>query len=219
LLSAILLAGVYFASREFSAIVERVGAPSPVSALTVDSRIAPQAARRMDGVCADTLASKPTAEALRYCGLVQLVDRPDETQEQRLARYATGADYLEGSLNRSPFNGATWLYLATAELAHGDRAAAADAFDTSYEVDAIAAGMTGMRLGVGLKMLDALSPITRWSLDSEIVTLGTRNPRYLLYLAKTSNRLRYVASALGADPQVLARFIRIVREPPPGVRR
>ena len=219
LLCVLFLVGAYFAARQFGATVERVGGPSPVVALTSGGSLTPQASRRMDGVCEATVASMRTADSLRYCGLIQMVERPGETGEERASRYAAGADYLEQSLNRSPFSGVTWLYLATAHLAHGDSGAAAKAFDTSYEVDAIAAGMVGMRIGVGLNMLSVLGPITKWSLESEILMLGTRDPAYLYYMAKAANRLRYVAAALAADPQVFARFVRIARAPPPGVRR
>jgi hypothetical protein len=79
--------------------------------------------------------------------------------------------------------------------------------------------MQGMRLGIGLSMVETMKPITLMSLDSEIITMGRKNPRYLLDLAKSTNQLRYVASALTADLQIFARFMRIVREPPPGARR
>ena len=218
-LSVLFVIALGFAVRQFAATVERVGGPAPLTILTSSGTLTPQASRRMDMVCDSTLAMLRTADSLRYCGLADLVDRPEPDETGQDVRYARAVTYLQESLDRSPFNGITWLYLTAANIAKGDREAAAESFDTSYEIAPIAVSMQGTRVSFGLKILDALKPITRLSLDSEIVMLGTRDPRYLFQLAKSTNRLRYVASALTADLQIFARFMRIVRQPPPGIRR
>jgi hypothetical protein len=218
-LCVLFLVGTYFTSLIFVATIERVGAPSPLAVMTTNGSITPQASRRMDSICADALQTMPTAESLRYCGLAEMIARPGVAAAETAERYGRAVGYLEGSVNRSPFNGITWLYLAAANVAAGNMEAAAEAFDTSYEVSPIAVGMQGMRLGVGFSILDSLKPITLMSLESEILMLGARNPRYLVQLAKSSNRLRYVASTLTAEPKLFTRFMRIVREPPPGLRR
>ena len=211
--------GVFLSGQQVLATVERVGAPSPLAALVSGGSLTPQASRRMDSVCEFALERLRTAESLRYCGLIQLVERPGEGEVQRGGRYAAGAGYLRASLDRSPFSGITWLYLAQALAGQGDAAGAAAAFDSSYSVDAVAAGMAGMRVSIGLGMVDMLRPITRWSLDTEIILLAGRDPRQLIEIGKSRGRMRYIATALAVDPQLLARFIRLVRAPPPGVRR
>jgi hypothetical protein len=218
-LFVLFMAGVFLCGQQVLATVERVGAPSPLVSLVSGAQLTPQASRRMDGVCEFALERLRTAESLRYCGLIQLVERPGEGPSQRKERYTVGAEYLRDSLNRAPFSGITWLYLAQALAGQGDLAGAAAAFDSSYSVDAVAAGMAGMRVSVGLGMVDMLRPITRWSLDTEIILLAGRNPRQLIEIGKSHGRMRYIATALAADPQLLARFIRLVRAPPPGVRR
>jgi hypothetical protein len=215
----LLVVGVYFAARQFVATIERVGAPSAVAMLAASDAVAPQAVRRAEDVCSAGLEQARTADALRYCGMIGLVDLPGATPSEQADRYRQSVEFLKASLDRSPFNGATWLYLAVAMQAMGDRANAAEAFDTSYEVDAIAAGMAGMRVSIGLGMLDALKPITLWSLDAEIQSLGRRNIRYLHGLARTPGQLQYVATTLMVDPPLFARFMREVNAPPPGVAR
>jgi len=219
LLCLVLVVGVYFAGHQFAATIERVGAPSAVSLLAAGDVLTPQMSSRIDNVCSANLELARTAEALRYCGMIQLVTRPGIAPDEQAARYRQSVEFLKTSLDRSPFNGATWLYLAVAMQAMGDRANAAEAFDTSYEVDAIAAGMAGMRVSIGLGMLDALKPITLWSLDAEIQSLGRRDMRYLHGLARTPGQLQYVATTLMVDPQLFARFMRVVNAPPPGVAR
>ncbi len=216
---ALFLVALAFAGREFAATIERVGGPAPLTLLSAGGTLTPQASRRLDAVCEATLDISRTADSLRYCGLADLVARPGDTEAETSDRYARAATYLEDSLNRSPFSGITWLYLTAAHLAKGDAEAAAESFDTSYEIAPIAVSMQGMRLGIGLNMIESMKPITLMSLDSEIIMMGRRDPRYLHSLAKSTNQLRYVASALTADLEIFARFMRIVREPPPGIRR
>lgn len=218
-LCALFLVALAFAGRQFAATIERVGGPAPLTLLSAGGVLAPQASRRLDSVCQSTTEIMRTADSLRYCGLGELVGRPGATEAEMSERYGRAVAYLQESLDRAPFNGITWLYLTAAHLARGDRAAAAESFDTSYEIAPIAVSMQGMRLGIGLSMVETMKPITLMSLDSEIITMGRKNPRYLLELAKSTNQLRYVASALTADLQIFARFMRIVREPPPGARR
>jgi tetratricopeptide (TPR) repeat protein len=218
-LCLLLLVGAYFAGRQFVATVERVGAPPALELVGSARALAPQAMRRADSVCTRSLELVPSAEALRYCGMIQFAAFSSPAPADRQERRQHAVQYFNKSLNRAPLHGATWLYLASAYLAEGDHAAAAEAFDTSYEVDAIAAGMAGMRVAVGLGMLHALKPITRWSLDAEIQSLGNRNPAYLKELARTPEQLHYVASTLMVNPPAFARFMRAVNAPPPGVRR
>ena len=218
-LCALFVVALLFAARQFAATIERVGGPAPLSLLTVASSLTEQASRRMDDVCTSTIEMLRTADSLRYCGLTELVDRPGETPAEQVRRYHQAVDYIDASLDRSPFNGITWLYLAAAHLALGDRDAAAQSFDTSYEVAPIAAGIIGMRLGIGFDLLDALEPITLMSLDSEVILLGSRNLQLLYNVARSTGRLAYVASVLTTDLRTYARFMRIVRAPPPGIRR
>lgn len=218
-LCALFLVAALFAGRQFAATIERVGGPAPLTLLTMAGSLTEQASRRMDSVCESSVAMLRTADSLRYCGLAELVDRPLATKAEQTDRYRNAVTLLEASLDRSPFNGVTWLYLSAAHLALGERDAAARVFDTSYEVAPIAAGMAGMRLGMGFNMLDALDPITLMSLDSEVLLLGSRDVRYLHDLAKATNQIPYVASVLTVDLKIFARFMRIVRQPPPGVRR
>ena len=218
-LCLLLLVGAYFAGRQFVATIERVGAPPALELVASADVLAPQAMRRADNVCAHSLELLPSAEALRYCGMIQLAAFAAPEPADRQERRQHAIQYFNESLDRAPLHGATWLYLASAYLAAGDHAAAAEAFDTSYEVDAIAAGMAGMRVAIGLGLLDILKPITRWSLDAEIQSLGKRNPAYLKDLARTPEQLHYVASTLMVNPPVFARFMRAVNAPPPGVRR
>ena len=218
-LCVLFVTAAVFTGRQFAATIERVGGPAPLMILSAPGELTPQASRRMDSICSETAESLPTAESLRYCGLANLVDRPGATDADKAQRYAASVDYLKRSLDRAPYDGITWLYLAAASLAEGDRANAAESFDTSYEVAPIAVGMQGMRLGIGLSMVDTLPPITRMSLDSEVVMLGTRDARYLYRIAEATGQIRYVAGALTADLPTFARFVRIAREPPPGIRR
>jgi hypothetical protein len=218
-LFALFAIAAFFAARQFAATVEQAGGPAPLILLSAGGVLAPQASERLDSACGSTLDIRRTAESLRYCGLANLVARPDATDAERAERYGRAVGFLEESLDRSPFSGITWLYLTAAHLAVGDREAAAESFDASYEVAPIAVGMQGMRLGIGLSMVEAMKPITLMGLDAEIIMLGRRNPRYLFQIAQSTNQLRYVASALTADLQIFARFMRIVREPPPGIPR
>jgi hypothetical protein len=119
-------------------------------------------------------------------------------------RQAIGA--LSSGLSRRPADRRGWMYLAHAELAIGDTAAALRAFRTAILVAPYEPDLSVWRAELGLDLWPLLGADDRRLVADQIQIAWTAKPGDVLALAKTSVATAIIRLALASSPPALEKF-------------
>jgi hypothetical protein len=113
---------------------------------------------------------------------------------------------LSSGLSRRPADRWGWMYLAHAELAIGDTAAALRAFRTAILVAPYDPDLSVWRTELGLDLWPLLGADDRRLVADQIQIAWTAKPGDVLALAKTSVATAIIRLALASSPPALEKF-------------
>jgi hypothetical protein len=113
---------------------------------------------------------------------------------------------LSSGLSRRPADRWGWMYLAHAELAIGDTAAALRAFRTAILVAPYDPDLSVWRTELGLDLWPLLDADDRRLVADQMQIAWTAKPRDVLALAKTSVATAIIRLALASSPSALETF-------------
>jgi tetratricopeptide (TPR) repeat protein len=113
---------------------------------------------------------------------------------------------LSSGLSRRPADRRGWMYLAHAELAIGDTAAALQAFRTAILVAPYDPDLSAWRTELGVDLWPLFDADDRRLVADQIQIAWTAKPWDVLALAKTSVATAIIRLALASSPSALEKF-------------